>query len=54
MLETNKNVNLQGRVSIKQFPTGGKVHENLSGFELVKFQYRQYSLDERSIFIIIY
>jgi|BioPla2DNA2_1021312.scaffolds.fasta_scaffold01510_6 hypothetical protein len=34
---------LQGRV---KFPTGGKVRER-SGAELVHFQYRQYSLDER-------
>ena len=36
--------NLQGRV---QFPTGGDSPRDLKGFDLVKFQNRRYSPDER-------
>ncbi|EDN74519.1 hypothetical protein MHA_1603 [Mannheimia haemolytica PHL213] len=38
--------NLQGRV---KFPIGGKVREPSNRQDLVKFQNRQYSLDERRV-----
>ena len=41
---------LRGRVTEKEFPTGGIVRDPRKAADLVKLQNRQYSLDERRYF----